>query len=165
MYIYIQSSGVWVPGSTGFSRLGECSRNPSISVYQLALLWEAAFSFSEFFADSFNVFAHFTMSNLLVHLPSTMSVQQFLTQNTMTPVPHPPYSPNFAPINFFFFVSLMKKVLKGKHFADEEEMKQKMAEALKGVKINKVKSSWAMGKNVLIGVLYQVESILKVTDV
>ena len=28
----------------------------------------------------------------------------------------------------------MKKVLKGKHFADVEEVKQKAAEALKGVK-------------------------------
>ena len=32
---------------------------------------------------------------------------------------------------------LMKKVLKGKHFADVEEMKQKMAEALKSLKIDK----------------------------
>ena len=31
------------------SPLGECSRNPSVSVYQLALLCEAAFRFSEFF--------------------------------------------------------------------------------------------------------------------
>ena len=31
------------------SPLGECSRNPSVSVYQLALLWEAVFSFSEYF--------------------------------------------------------------------------------------------------------------------
>ena len=33
--------------------LGECSRNPPVSVYQLALLWEAAFSFSEFFLRPF----------------------------------------------------------------------------------------------------------------
>ena len=29
--------------------LGECSRNPSVSVYQLALLSEAVFGFSVFF--------------------------------------------------------------------------------------------------------------------
>ena len=28
----------------------------------------------------------------------------------------------------------MKKILRGKHFASEEEVKQKMAEALKGIK-------------------------------
>ena len=52
----------------------------------------------------------------------------------MTPLPHPPYSPNLALSNCFLFFR-MKKVLKGKHFADVEEVQQKMAEALKGIKI------------------------------
>ena len=34
----------------------------------------------------------------------------------------------------------MKKVLKGKHFADVPEVKQKMAEALKGIKIDMFKN-------------------------
>ena len=34
----------------------------------------------------------------------------------------------------------MKKVLKGKCFADVEEMKQKMAEALRGIKTDKFKN-------------------------
>ena len=34
----------------------------------------------------------------------------------------------------------MKKVLKGKCFANVEEVKQKTAEALKGIKINEFKS-------------------------
>ena len=34
----------------------------------------------------------------------------------------------------------MKKVLKGKDFADVEEVKQKLAEALKGIKIAKFKN-------------------------
>ena len=34
----------------------------------------------------------------------------------------------------------MKKVLKGKYFADAEEVKQKMAEALKDTKIDKFKN-------------------------
>ena len=34
----------------------------------------------------------------------------------------------------------MKKVLKGKHFADVEEMKQKTAKALKVTKIDKFKN-------------------------
>ena len=37
-----------------------------------------------------------------------------------------------APPSRTFFVSQMKKVLKGKHFADVREVKQKLAEALKG---------------------------------
>ena len=41
--------------------LGECSRNPSVSVYyQLALLWEAAFSLSELVLKTVSV--HFPIS-------------------------------------------------------------------------------------------------------
>ena len=43
------SSGGQASYSTGFAPLGECSRNPSESVDQLALLREAAFDFNEFF--------------------------------------------------------------------------------------------------------------------
>ena len=59
----------------------------------------------------------------------------------------------------------MKKILKGKCFADMEEMKQKTAETLKGTKINKFKNCFEQWKNVLIGVLHQMESTLKVTEV
>ena len=40
----------------------------------------------------------------------------------------------------------MKKVLKGKHFADVEEAKQKMAEALKGIKIYEFKNCFEQWK-------------------
>ena len=44
-------------------------------------------------------------------------------------------------LNDFFSVSLdKKKVLKGKRFADVEEVKQKPAEALKGIKIDKLRN-------------------------
>ena len=60
--------------------------------------------------------------------PHTMlSVQQFLTNNGMTPVPHSYNSPDAASSNFH---PTMKKFLKGKGFANVEEVKQKMAEAL-----------------------------------
>ena len=48
--------------------LGECSRNSSVSLYQLMMLREAALSISNFFTYSFNVFAHFMMSDLQAHL-------------------------------------------------------------------------------------------------
>jgi hypothetical protein len=50
----------------------------------------------------------------------------------MTQLLHPPYSPDLAPCDFFLFPQ-MKKVLKGKHFADVEEVKKKTTEALKGI--------------------------------
>ena len=45
----------------------------------------------------------------------------------------------------------MKKVLKWKHFADVEEVKQKTAEALKGIKIYKFKNCFEQWKNHLNG--------------
>jgi len=61
-----------------------------------------------------------------------LSVKQFLTKNSMTQLLHPTYSPDLAPCDFFL-CPRMKKVLKGKRFADVEEVKKKMTEALKGI--------------------------------
>ena len=83
----------------------------------------------------------------------------------MTPMSHPPYVPDLAQSDFFLVVSLMKKILKGKHFANVEEVKPKMAEALKGIKINEFKNCSEQWKNISIGVLHQTESTLKVTEV
>ena len=57
----------------------------------------------------------------------------------MTPVPHPPYSPELTPSDFVMFPQ-MKKVLKGKRFGDVEEVKQETAETLKGININEFKN-------------------------
>ena len=78
-------------------------------------------------------------------------------------MPHSPYSLNLT-LSDFFFVSQMKKVLKGKHFVNMEEVKQKMAEALKGIKSLSSKTVLSSGKNVLIRILHQMESTLKVTS-
>ena len=43
----------------------------------------------------------------------------------------------------------MKKVLKGKCFANVEEVKQKTAEALKGIKIDKLKNCFEQWKKCL----------------
>ena len=43
----------------------------------------------------------------------------------------------------------MKKALKGKHFANVEEVKQKMAEALEGIKINEFKNCFEQWKKCL----------------
>ena len=86
------------------------------------------------------MFAYFMMANLQIQLPTPhWGVQQFFTKTSMTLVPHPPYSLSVTPSNFFLFPQL-KKVLKGKRFADVEEVKQKTAEALKGIKIGEFKN-------------------------
>ena len=57
----------------------------------------------------------------------------------MTSMPHPLYSSNLNPSRFILFPQV-KEVLKGKHFATMEEVKQKMAEALKGIKTDESKN-------------------------
>ena len=54
----------------------------------------------------------------------------------------------YLSVTFVFVCSFsqMKKVLKGKHFADVEEVKQKMAEARKGIKISEFKTVLSSGK-------------------
>ena len=63
----------------------------------------------------------------------------------MTPMPHPPYSPDIAPSEFFLFPR-MTKFLKGKHLANVEEVKQKTAEALKGIIIDEFKNCFEQWK-------------------
>ena len=104
--------------------MGECSRNLSVSVYQLALLWEAAFGFSEFFffEDSFNMFAHFVMGDLGTHLPTLCWVfSSFWPKTAWPPCPTIPIHPVLPwPI---FFVSPNGKVLKWECFVDVEKVK------------------------------------------
>ena len=95
---------------------GECSRNPPVSVHQLALLWEAAFGFSDFFFF-WRLFQHICplhdgwFTSAPAH--TTLSVQQFLTKNGMFPMSQPPYSPDLALSDFFFCFPRWKKSSKG----------------------------------------------------
>ena len=63
----------------------------------------------------------------------------------MTPIPHLPYSPYLAPSDIFLFPQ-MKEVLKGKSFTDMDKVKQKMAEALKDIKIVRFRNSFEQWK-------------------
>ena len=59
----------------------------------------------------------------------------------------------------------MKKILKGKHVADVEEVKLKTAEALKRHQNRQVQTLLSSAKKVSVSVVHQVESTLKVTEV
>ncbi|CAB0013034.1 unnamed protein product, partial [Nesidiocoris tenuis] len=69
------------------------------------------------------------------HAHTALSVKQFLTKNGMTPIVHPPYSPDLAPSDFFLFPRL-KRDLKGRRFTTLEEVKQKSLDALKLIPLN-----------------------------
>ena len=59
----------------------------------------------------------------------------------------------------------MEKVLKGRCFADVEKVKEKMAEALKGIKIDEFRNCFEQWKKVSTGVLHQMGRTLKVSEV
>jgi hypothetical protein len=59
--------------------------------------------------------------NVLVH--TALSVQQFSATKNMAVVPHPPYSSDLAPCDFFLFLT-MKSKLKGYCFQDVTEIQQ-----------------------------------------
>ena len=80
-----------------------------------------------------------------------LSVQQVLSKNSMTLMAHPPYSPDLTPGDIFL-LPRMKKVLKGKHFAKVEEVKQKMVEALEGIKTEEFKNCSEQWKKTSRGV-------------
>ena len=96
------------------------------------------------------------------------SFQQFLTKNSLASCPTLPIHPILPRVifwGFFVVVSPIKKVLKGKHFADVEEVKQKTVDALKGINVNKLKNFLEQWKKLSIGELNQMERTLKVTEV
>ena len=95
------------------------------------------FGFSEFFFEDFQ-HAYLFHDGWFVSAPahSALSVQQFLTKNSMIPM-LPPIQPNLALSDFFGLFPQMKK---GKGFACTEEVKQKTAEALKGIQIDRFKN-------------------------
>ena len=96
---------------------------------------------------------------------TVLNVQQFLTKNQHEPRVPPSLFTQSHLEQFFFCFPRWKKVLKGKHFADIEEVKQKTGEALKSIKINEFKNCSKQWENVYIGVLYQMENTWKMTGI
>ena len=81
--------------------------------------------------------------------PHCAECSAVLTQNNMTAVPHTPYSPDLTLSDTFYACFLGWKLLKRKHFADMEEVKQKTAEALKGIKIDEFKNTFEQWKKLI----------------
>ena len=127
--------------------LGECSRNPSVSVYQLVLLWEAELGFSEFFWRLIQHVCPF-YDGWAMNVPAhtTLRFGSFWPKMAWPLLPHPPYSPSLAPSNFFLFPH-MKQVLKGEHFASVEQVKQSGRRAKRHQNQQVQKLFWAVEKS------------------
>jgi hypothetical protein len=68
--------------------------------------------------------------NAPVH--TALSVQRFLAEQNLAVVPHPPYSPDLAPCDFFLFPG-MKSKLKGHRFQDVTEIQEQSLTVLHAI--------------------------------
>jgi transposase len=59
-------------------------------------------------------------------------VREFLSSKQITVLEHPPYSPDLAPNDFFLFPKI-KKILKGTHFDDTDNIRSNTTAALKAI--------------------------------
>jgi histone-lysine N-methyltransferase SETMAR len=62
-------------------------------------------------------------------LHTSLDVREFLTKNNMTTVPHPAYSPDLAPCDFYVFPK-MKLWLKGWRFVSIEDIQAESQQVL-----------------------------------
>ena len=151
MYIPLQNQNYLLQGRLLVVQASptECSRNPSVSVCQLVLLWEAEFSFSKIFLeDSFNVFPHLMMGDLRVHLPTSHWVfSSFWPKNRLTWVPHPLYSPILPWATIF--VSWNEKSPQRETFCQCERGETKNDRSTKHIKIDEFKNCFEQWKKCL----------------
>ena len=57
---------------------------------------------------------------------TSRATQEALRNLKFEPIPHPPYSPDLAPCDFYFF-PLLKRDLKGNHCTSDDEVKAAVA--------------------------------------
>jgi transposase len=63
---------------------------------------------------------------------ASLLIHEILRKDETTVVPHPPYSPDLAPVDFFLFPKL-KSSLKGRRFQTVEEIEENSLQALRTI--------------------------------
>ena len=96
----------WRAGPSRLLLLGQCSGNPSVAVYLPAgVVVRGCFWLQwNFFWRLFKSFCPFP-DGWFTNTPAntTWEFSRFFTKNGKTPMPHPLYSPNLIPREFFLF--------------------------------------------------------------
>jgi hypothetical protein len=66
---------------------------------------------------------------------TSLKSTEFVTNNNMVIIPHPPYSPELAPCDFALFPKLKMK-LKGQHLETVSDIKRELQAVLNSIKEN-----------------------------
>ena len=72
--------------------------------------------------------------------PKNKSKDEFLATKQITVLEHPAYSPDLAPSDFFLFPKI-KKILKGRHFDDNDDIRSNTTAAQKAITQNQFEGS------------------------
>jgi transposase len=76
---------------------------------------------------------------------AALSVKEFLAKHNIPVVPHPPYSPDLAPCDFFLFPRL-KRTLKGKRFQDVAEIQLNKTRQLQAIRKHATRHALKSGR-------------------
>jgi len=99
--------------------------------------------------------------------PTNMAlrIRQFLTSQGMTLVPHPPYSPDLAPADFFFCFPKWKGAWKGGNLTLWRTLSQLRQECWTASKLRSSRDVSNSGNRDWISAYHPMESTLKATNV
>ena len=62
------------------------------------------------------------------------AIREFLSEQGISTLPHPPYSPDLASCDFWLFPT-MKRMLKGRRFESDEALEEAAVEAIENIPI------------------------------
>jgi hypothetical protein len=93
---------------------------------------------------------------------TALSIQEFLAEKKIPVVPHPPYSSDLAPCDFFLFPR-MKMKLKGRRFDDADTIKMNTTRELNMLSREDSSDVSRGGRNVGTSAYYQQGTTLKGT--
>ncbi|GFX59503.1 mariner Mos1 transposase [Trichonephila clavipes] len=68
-------------------------------------------------------------------------ITNFLAQSNTPVIPHPPYSPDLAPCDFFLFLRL-KREMKGKHWETVENIQHHVTTFLRGIPVEEFQGAF-----------------------
>ena len=127
----------------------ECSRHPSVTVYQLVVLWEVAFGLSEFYLKTLSMCLSILWWVICKNTTLHWMFSRFWPKTTWhpLPIPHPFYLLDLAPGDIFVCLFLrMKKSPQREMFCWCGRGKTKNGRSTKGIKINEFKNCFEQWK-------------------
>ena len=153
-----------LPQKKNYLLEGRPLRNPSVSVYQLVVVWEAALGFSEFFFKTLQNVCPFHDGWLTSAPAYTALYSVVFDPKWNDPHASPSLVIQYHPEWLFFCYPRWKKSSKGNILLMWKRRNKKWQKHWKASKSMSSKTVLSCGKNVSMGELHQRERSLKVTE-